>query len=133
MFCNADHPAVPLPDWRTFVRDFPTDLIAEVIDQSKLGLPSWFVPSARGVAIASNVLLRGALYNWASTSARSQRSDSFIIQFSASCSDSKPLTYCIRPLTHWMKTRQPSPAGVGTASNAANLSVNRIRESPSVK
>jgi hypothetical protein len=32
-----------------------------------------------------------------------------------------------------MKTRQPSPAGVGTASNAANLSVNRIRESPSVK
>jgi hypothetical protein len=82
-----------------------------VIDQSKLGLPSWFVPSARGVAIASNVLLRGALYNWASTSARSQRSDSFIIQSSASCSDSKPLTYCIRPLTHWMKTRQPSPAG----------------------
>ena len=32
-----------------------------------------------------------------------------------------------------MKTRQPSPAGDGTASNAANLSVNRMRESKSTR
>src|SRR5262245_57319299 len=67
------------------------------------------------------------LYNWASATRRNHTSDSFVIQFSASCSDAKPLTYCIRPLTHRMKTRQPSPAGEGTASNAANLSVNGIR------
>jgi hypothetical protein len=60
MFCDVDHREVPLSDWQTFVKEFPPDLISEVIDRSKLGLPPWFVPFARGVAIASHALLREA-------------------------------------------------------------------------
>jgi hypothetical protein len=50
-------------------------------------------------------------------SAFNQLSASLAIQFSASSRDSKPLTYCIWPLAHWMKTRQPVPACAGTAFN----------------
>jgi hypothetical protein len=60
MFFDVDHPDVPPSDWQTFVKEFPPHLIAEVIDRSKLGLPDWFVPFARGVVIASNALLREA-------------------------------------------------------------------------
>jgi hypothetical protein len=60
MFCDVDHPEVPLSDWQTFVKAFPPHLIADVIDRRKIGLPNWFVPFAHGVAIASNALLREA-------------------------------------------------------------------------
>jgi hypothetical protein len=54
MFCDVDHPNVSLSEWQTFLKDLPPHLIVEVIDRSKLGLPPWFVPFARGVAIASH-------------------------------------------------------------------------------
>ena len=60
MFCDVDHPDVSLAEWRACQKEFPPDLIAEVIDRSRIGLPDWFVPLARGVAIASNALLRDA-------------------------------------------------------------------------
>jgi hypothetical protein len=60
MFYDADHPDVSLSDWRTFVRECPSDLIVELIDRSEIGLPDWFVPLARGVGIASDALLRKA-------------------------------------------------------------------------
>ena len=60
MFCDVDHPNVSLSEWQTFLKDLPPHLIVEVIDRSKLGLPPWFVPFARGVAIASHALLREA-------------------------------------------------------------------------
>jgi hypothetical protein len=47
-------PQPPVAD----VKDLPTHLIAEVIDRSKTGLPEWFLPLARGAAIASDTLLR---------------------------------------------------------------------------
>jgi hypothetical protein len=56
MFYDADHPDVSLSDWQTFVRECPSDLIAELIDWSEIGLPDWFVPLARGVGIASDAL-----------------------------------------------------------------------------
>jgi len=55
-------PDVSFSDWQTFVRDFPPDLISEVIDRGKLGLPPWFESFARGVVIASHALLREACH-----------------------------------------------------------------------
>jgi hypothetical protein len=60
MFFDVDHREIPLSNWQTFLKEPPPHLIAEVIDRSKLGLPWWFVPFARGVAIASHALLREA-------------------------------------------------------------------------
>jgi hypothetical protein len=60
MFYDVDHPEVQPSDWQKFVKEFPPHLIADVIDRRKIGLPDWFVPFARGVAIASNALLREA-------------------------------------------------------------------------
>jgi hypothetical protein len=57
MFYDTDHPNVSLSDWESFLRELPSDLIAEIIDQSKIGLPDWFVPVARGVGVASDTLL----------------------------------------------------------------------------
>jgi hypothetical protein len=62
MFYDADHPDVSLSDWQTFLRECPSDLIVELIDRSEIGLPHWFVPFARGVAIASDALLHRAGY-----------------------------------------------------------------------
>jgi hypothetical protein len=39
---------------------FPPHLIAEIIDRSEAKLPGWLVPFARGVGIASEILLRKA-------------------------------------------------------------------------
>ena len=36
MFCNVDHPDVPLSDWRTFEKELPPHLIAEVIDRTRV-------------------------------------------------------------------------------------------------
>jgi hypothetical protein len=59
MFYDADHPDVLLSEWQRFARR-PPHLIAEVIDRSDVTLPDWFLPLARGVAIASDALLRVA-------------------------------------------------------------------------
>jgi hypothetical protein len=37
--------------------NLPTKLISEVINRDKAGLPDWFVPPARGIAVASPSLL----------------------------------------------------------------------------
>jgi hypothetical protein len=57
---GVDHLDVSLSEWQTFLKEPPPHLIAELIDRRKIGLPDWFVPFARGVAIASNALLRDA-------------------------------------------------------------------------
>ena len=62
--CYDDHPDVTLSDWQTFHKEFPPHLIDEVTDRNECGcLPDWFVPLARGVAIASDELLRKAGYH----------------------------------------------------------------------
>ena len=57
------HPNVSLSDWQAFIATETSrrSLIGEVVDRSECGcLPDWFVPLARGVAIASDALLRQA-------------------------------------------------------------------------
>ena len=56
------HPNVALSDWHSFREGFPPRPISEVIDRSEILLPDWFVPLARGVAIASKDLLHSAAY-----------------------------------------------------------------------
>ena len=56
------HPHIPLSGWQTFRKEFSPYLIKEVIDRSEIKLPDWFVPLARGVAIASDHLLHRAGY-----------------------------------------------------------------------
>lgn len=56
MFHEADHPNVPLSDWKNFKKS--PSLIKEVIDRSETDLPEWFVPLARGVAIVSDHLVQ---------------------------------------------------------------------------
>jgi hypothetical protein len=62
MFHEDDHPDTNLSDWMAFNKDFSPYLIEEVVDRSELNLVDWFVPLARGVAIASPALLRRAGY-----------------------------------------------------------------------
>jgi hypothetical protein len=62
MLYDVGHPSVPMSDWQTFRKEFSPLLIGEVIDRSEIKLPDWFVPLARGVAIASDTLLRKAAY-----------------------------------------------------------------------
>jgi hypothetical protein len=57
-----DHPNVALPDWRRFRAEYKPRLIEQVIDRGEARLPAWFMPLARGVAIASDTLLRKAGY-----------------------------------------------------------------------
>ena len=57
MIYDIGHPHVTSPDWQTFRKEFSPLLIGEVIDRSEIKLPDWFVPLARGVAIASDALL----------------------------------------------------------------------------
>jgi hypothetical protein len=62
MIYQEGHPYVPLADWQEFRKGFSPYLIDEVIDRSEIQLPDWFVPLARGVAIAGNHLLSRAHY-----------------------------------------------------------------------
>jgi len=62
MFYDADHPNISLAEWENFRKKLPRHLIAEIIDRHEVGLPHWFVPFARGVAIASDALLHRAGY-----------------------------------------------------------------------
>src|SRR5271170_5622186 len=63
MFDDVEYPNVTVSDWETFHKDFPRSLIDEVIDRNEARLPNWFLPLARGVAIASDELLRQAGYH----------------------------------------------------------------------
>lgn len=62
MIDAVGHPHIPLSDWQTFRKEFSPYLIKEVIDRSEITLPHWFVPLARGIAIASDHLLHRAGY-----------------------------------------------------------------------
>jgi hypothetical protein len=62
-----------MSDWQTFRKEFSPLLIGEVIDRSEIKLPDWFVPLARGVAIASDTLLRKAAYRHGSYRPRGWR------------------------------------------------------------
>ena len=67
-YVDDDHPNVPLSDWRAFVKD-SSPYLDQVIERHECCLPDWFVPLARGVAVASDVLLRKAsrsrgTYSW---------------------------------------------------------------------
>src|SRR5262245_5743693 len=57
---DTDHRDVSLSNWERFLKELPTHLIAEIIDRSLAKLPDWLVPFARGVGIASDILLRKA-------------------------------------------------------------------------
>jgi hypothetical protein len=65
MFNDVDHPNVTLSEWEAFKASEAAQqsLIREVVDRSDCGFfPNWFVPLARGVAIASPALLSEAGY-----------------------------------------------------------------------
>jgi hypothetical protein len=61
MIYEIDHPHVELLDWQKF-QERPPPLIDKVIDRNEIEFPGWFVPLARGAAIASDALLREAGY-----------------------------------------------------------------------
>jgi hypothetical protein len=62
MFNDVDHPNVTLAEWQDFIarekscKEHP--LLDEVIDRSQCCVANWFVPLARGAAVASDALLR---------------------------------------------------------------------------
>ena len=58
MIYDIGHPHVTPSDWHAFLKEFSPHLADEVINRSETDLPDWFVPLARGVAIASDALLR---------------------------------------------------------------------------
>ena len=58
MMLEDGHPITTQFDWAVFRRDHSPYLIKEVIDRSECCVPNWFVPLARGMAIASDALLR---------------------------------------------------------------------------
>ena len=66
MFNDADHPNVTLPEWKGFKvsETARQGHIAQVVDRRDCGFfPDWYVPLARGVAIAGPALLREAGYD----------------------------------------------------------------------
>ena len=77
MIYDVGHPHVPQSDWQTFRKEFSPYLIKEVIDRSEITLPDWFVPLARGVAIASDHLLQKAGYRPGSYRPRGWRKTAF--------------------------------------------------------
>lgn len=73
MLFEDGHPNTSLRDWEKFRSDYETlrnedrpSLIEEIIDRSETDFPDWFIPLARGGAIASEALLRkaGHLPGW---------------------------------------------------------------------
>jgi hypothetical protein len=70
MFRDQGHPDITLPDWETFRKEFSPYLVEQVLDRGAAGLPSWFLPLARGAAIASPYLLHRAGYRPGSHRAR---------------------------------------------------------------
>jgi hypothetical protein len=70
MFRDEQHPDVSLSDWDAFCTGASPYLIEQVLDRGAAGLPSWFLPLARGAAIPSPYLLRRAGYRPGSPCAR---------------------------------------------------------------
>ncbi len=65
---NLTNPDVSFSDWQLFVKNPPVCL-DQVIEREICCLPDWFVPVARGCAIASDALLRSvgsprSTYDW---------------------------------------------------------------------
>ena len=60
MFYEIGFPNLSLGDWQKFRQKHSPYLFENVIDRHEACLPLWFVPLARGVAIASDYLLRRA-------------------------------------------------------------------------
>jgi hypothetical protein len=64
MFNDLDHPNITLAEWQDFLarqkscKEPPMHLIEEVIDRCQCCVAKWFVPLARGAAVASDTLLR---------------------------------------------------------------------------
>ena len=74
MFRDEGHPNPPLSDWTTFGKEFSRSLLDEVLDRRSVrGLPRWFTPLARGIAIPSLNLLEKAGYRPGSHRARGWR------------------------------------------------------------
>jgi hypothetical protein len=61
MFNHGLH-HITLADWHTFRKQFSPYLFEAIIDRIKINMAEWFVPLARGVAIASPYLLGSAGY-----------------------------------------------------------------------
>jgi hypothetical protein len=59
---DPGHPDTTLADWSTFQKEASPYLIDKIIDRRATHLPVWFVPLARGAAIASSCLLSNAGY-----------------------------------------------------------------------
>jgi hypothetical protein len=59
---EIEYPNVTRSDWHKFSQEFWPRPIDQVIDRNEARLPDWLVPWARGVAIASDTLLRNAGY-----------------------------------------------------------------------
>jgi hypothetical protein len=60
MFNDVGFPNVSATDWQNFRNRFWPRPIEQVIGRDEAGLPDWFVPLARGVAIAGDRLLHVA-------------------------------------------------------------------------
>jgi hypothetical protein len=56
VFRDLQHPDVSLSDWTTFRREVSPFLVEKVLDRGAY-IPAWFVPLARGVAVASPHLM----------------------------------------------------------------------------
>ena len=54
------HPDVSASDWEQFKANASPFLISEIIVRKSSNLPDWYVPLARGVAVASDYLLERA-------------------------------------------------------------------------
>ena len=57
------HPDVSLSDWECFRNEVSPYLIEKVLERIQTRLPNWYLPLARGAAIASSSLLRRAGYS----------------------------------------------------------------------
>ena len=56
------HPDISCSDWKSFRGQASPYLVEQVLDRNAVVLPNWFLPLARGAAIASPYLLRRAGY-----------------------------------------------------------------------
>jgi hypothetical protein len=70
MFRDEGHYDLSLIDWEKFRKGFSLSLMEEVISRREIGLPLWYMPLARGGAIASKHLMRRTGYRPGSRRAR---------------------------------------------------------------
>jgi hypothetical protein len=56
------HPDISCSDWSSFRRGASPCLVEQVLDRNAIILPNWYLPLARGAAVASPYLLRRAGY-----------------------------------------------------------------------